>query len=436
MPKTQEDLKVRLFVLALLAAQLAQAADMPTNSMSLRQAREIALKQHPRISVANLTALAARQATKEVQSSLLPNIYGSATAVGTADPNNTRIAAGGLNNPLIYEREAEGITISQLITDFGRSWDLTKSARLHERSEEMNVEAARAQILLEVDNAYFSTLESQSVLAVALETVRERRLVLEQTRALATNKLRSELDVSFASVDYDQARLILAKAQNDLQAGFAVFSTLLGERRPQTYLLSDEPLPAFVTNDSSALILEALAQRPDLNQLRLQRDAAREFARAQGKLNYPTLSAVGTAGVIPTGNSHLGPDYAAAGVNLNLPLYEGGLNAALRREADFRAKAADEALRDQEDNVARDVQVTKLNVDYSRQRLALTEQLLRNANQALELSQARFKIGSASIIELSQAELNQTSAQIAAADARYTYQIQRSALDFPLGLLR
>jgi outer membrane protein len=65
----------------------------------------------------------------------------------------------------------------------------------------------------------------------------------------------------------------------------------------------------------------------------------------------------------------------------------------------------------------------------------LTEELLRNASQALELSQSRFNLGSSSIIELSQAELNKTSAEIDAADARYTYQIQRSALDFQLGLL-
>ena len=425
-----------LLTLLLYVVQPLLGADAPTNSLTLAQARELALKQHPKISVANLTALAAHQATKQVQSALLPSIFGYVTAVGNADPNNTRIAAGGLNNPLIYEREAQGVSISQLITDFGRSSDLTKSAQLRERSEKMNVDATRAQILLEVDNAFFSSLESQLVLEVARETVSNRAFILQQTQALATNKLRSELDLSFASVDYDQAKILLAKAQIDVQASFAVLSDVLGEPRAKTYHLTDEPMAAYVTNNSSALILEALAQRPDLVQARYQRDAVQEFAQAQARLNYPTLSAVGAAGEIPTGNSHLGPDYAAAGINLTLPLYEGGLNAGLRREAQFRAKAAEEAVRDQEDNIARDVQVTSLSLDYAWQRLALTEELLRNANKALELSQARFKNGISSIIELSQAELNQTSADIAAADARYNYQIQRSALDFQLGRLR
>ncbi|MGA2751435.1 MAG: TolC family protein [Verrucomicrobiota bacterium] len=430
----------KLLVLLLLSLPFRHgwAADsVPApRKLTLRQAQELALKQNPKISVADLVALASQQATKELQSALLPNIFASATAVGTADPNNTRIAAGALNNPLIYEREADGATISQLITDFGRSWDLTRSAKLRARSERMNVVATRAQILLEVNNAYFSALESQSVLQVARETLRTRRLMLQQTQTLATNQLKSQLDVSFASVDYDQAGILLAKARMDVQAGFAVLSTVLGERSPQTFQLADEPMPPYHTNTYFSLVFEAWQQRPDLVQLRYQRDAAREFAQAERKLDYPSVNAVGTAGVIPTGNSHLADNYAAAGIDLDLPLYTGGLNAARRREADLRARAADEAVRDEEDRIGRDVQLTSLNLDYAYERLALTEQLLHNATEALELAQARFKIGSSSIIELSQAELNETSAQIAEAAARYDYQIQNSALDFQLGRLR
>jgi outer membrane protein len=403
--------------------------------LTLQQAREIALRQHPRISVAVLVTLAAKESMKEARAAFMPNVYGSVTAVDNTDPNNTRIAAGGLNNPIIYEREAEGVTVSQLITDFGRTWELTKSAKFRAKAEEMNLEATQEQILVEVDNAFFSSLSAQSVLAVAEQTLKTRGLSLEQTQSLATNQMRSSLDVSFASVDYDQAKILLAKAESDLKASFAVLATLLADRRPETFVLSDVAMPASITNGVPDLILEALAQRPDLARLRYQREAARDFASAEGKLLYPTLSAMGVAGLIPNGNSHLGPDYAAAGVNLNLPIFTGGLYTARRRAADYEAKEADETLRDEEDNVVRDVQVTKLDLDYALQRVGLTEQLLTNANTALELAQARFKSGISSIVELSQAEVNQTSAQIAEADARYQYQIQHSMLEFQLGRL-
>jgi outer membrane protein len=423
-------------LLAMALALRGAAAESPPRQLTLQQAQQIALTQHPRVSVASLTALAARQSAKAVQSAFFPNIYGSATAVGTADPNNTRIGAGALNNPLIYDREADGVTISQLITDFGRTSELSKSAKLHTRAEEMNLEATREQILLEVNNAYFSSLAAQSVLTVAEETVKSRQLILQQIQTLATNKLKSDLEVSFASVDLDQANILLAKAKSDLKASFAVLSTLLAEREPLTFTLADEPMPANITNDVSSLLQEALAQRPDLASLRFQRDAAKETAKAEGKLLYPTLSAVGTAGLIPTGAPQLPSDYAAAGVNLNFPLFTGGLYTARRREAELKATVANEELRDAENNIIRDLQITKLNLEYSYERLALTRQLLQNANQALELAQARFKGGISSIIELSQAELNQTSAQIGEANARFDYQIQHAALDFQLGRLR
>ena len=289
-----------LFIGIVLFALQAHAADnLATTAYAQAGGGRIAMEKHPKISVATLQALAAKQAVREVRSSLLPNVYASVTAAGSADPLNTRIAAGGLNNPVIYDRNAEGFTISQLITDFGRSWELTKSSKLQAQAADQNVQATRSQILLEINAAYFAALESQSVLRVVRETVKDRELLFQQVQTLATNKLKSELDVSFAAVDLAQARMLQAKAENDLNAGFATISTLLDEREPLTFDLAEETnAAANVTENISALILEALQQRPDLAQLRSEHEAAAEFARAEGKLSYPTISAIGTAGIM------------------------------------------------------------------------------------------------------------------------------------------
>lgn len=425
----------RVFLFLNLFCFSGLAANEPIR-LTLREAQQMALTNHPRISVATLTALAAQEVTKEVRSAYLPNIYASATAADNADSGNTRIAAGGLNNPRVYEREADGITISQLITDFGRTSELTRSAKLRSRAEKVNIEATREQVLLEVDNAFFSALSAQAVMQVSQETVKTRQFVQQQTSQLATNKMKSLLDLSFADVDLDQAKILMVKARNDLNSSFAVLGAVLAMREPHTFVLADEPLPGRLTNDIYGLIFEALSQRPELVRLRYQSDAAKEFARAQGKLVYPTVQAMGVAGVIPTGQSQFAPDYLAGGVNINVPLYSGGLYTARRHEAEDQAKAASENLRAEEDDIIRDVQITKLNLDYAFDRIALTQQLLENANKALELAQARFRAGLSSIVELSQAELNQTSAQIAEANARYDYQIKHSALEFQLGHLR
>src|SRR5258707_4163885 len=101
-------------------AGISGAEDLKPRPLTLKEAEEIALQKHPRISAAALKALAAQQVTREVRSAYFPSLFANVTSVGTPD-QNTRIAAGALNNPSIFERNAEGVTVSQLITDFGRT---------------------------------------------------------------------------------------------------------------------------------------------------------------------------------------------------------------------------------------------------------------------------------------------------------------------------
>ncbi len=403
--------------------------------LTLTQARELSIKNHPRITAAELIALASHEIVREARSAYYPSVTANATAVGTA-ASNTRIAAGGLNNPLILERNAEGVTVSQLITDFGRTHNLTASSKSQEQAQEQNALATRAQILLALDSAYFSTLQAQSLLSVATQTVATRQLTFEQVNQLAQNKLKSTLDVSFARVNLQEAMLLQAQATNDLEAAFAGLINLLGERNPPNYHLVDEPLPTAPSSDAAQLVQEALRNRPDLVQSRYQVEAARSLARAERDLHYPTISAVGTAGIVPIGDSQLRDNYAAAGVNFSLPIFEGFLYSAKQKEAQFRARAAAEDLRDAENNVIRDVKIASMNLDYAAARLDLTAKLLESANEALDLAKTRYQVGSSSIVELSQAELSQTEAQIAQARARYEYQTRSSILNYEIGELR
>jgi outer membrane protein len=416
------------------ALTTASGADAPP--LRLQEAHEMALRSHPAISVADLRALAARQVTRQFRSGFFPTLSANAVAVGAANDNTRLSAIGALNNPTIFDRNAEGLILSQLITDFGRTANLTGSAKLRAQAEANNAQATREQILLAVDGAFFSAQQAQSVTRVAEQTVAARQLFLDQVSALATNKLRSDLDVSFARVNVEEGRLLLSKAQNDLQAAFAQLANLMGLREPKTYRLVEQPMPPEVSTNVSEFVQLALQSRPDLLSLRNSQEAAFKFARAERALRYPTLSAVGSAGVVPIGNSALGDNYAAGGVILTLPLYAGGLYSARQQEAELRSRAAEESLRDLENNVVRDVRIAWLNAQNAFDRLRITGQLLDNAKQSYDLAQARYSNGISSIVEFNQAQLNLLSAQIAYADTQYEYLLRRSALSFQTGSLR
>jgi outer membrane protein len=412
----------------------ANAEDAP--QLTLTEAHEAALRSHPQISVADLKDLAARQVTRQFRSAFFPTLSANAVAVGTANENTRLSAIGALNNPTIFDRNAEGLMLSQLITDFGRTANLTGSARLRAQAEANNAQATREQILLAVDGAFFSAQQAQSVTRVAKQTVAARQLFLDQVAALATNKLRSDLDVSFARVNVEDGRLLLSKAQNDLQAAFAQLANLMGLREPKPYHLVEQPMPLEVSTNVSDLVQLALQSRPDLLSLRNSHEAAFKFARAEKALHYPTLSAVGSAGVVPIGNSALGDNYAAAGLILTLPLYAGGLYSARQQEAELRSQAAAEGLRDLENNVVRDVRIAWLNAQNAFDRLRITSQLLDNAKQSFDLAQARYSNGISSIVEFNQAQLNLLSAQIAYADTQFEYLLRRSTLNYQTGSLR
>jgi outer membrane protein len=184
------------------------------------------------------------------------------------------------------------------------------------------------------------------------------------------------------------------------------------------------------------MIAQALRDRPDVAAERLSAEAASKFADAERALFRPVVSAVGVAGVTPYRDSTLNEHYSAAGFNVSVPVFNGGLYSARRSEAAYRAQAADQALRDLENRVARDVTLAWVQTRTAYQRVDLTNQLVAQAGDALDLAQQRYTMGLSSIVELTQAQLNKTQADIDQASARYDYQSRAAALKFQTGALK
>ncbi len=132
---------------------------------------------------------------------------------------------------------AAGVTVSQLVTDFGRTANLAESAKLRASAQEQIVGNTRAAILIEVDQAYYQALAADTVLQVAQAVVENRRLTLRQVRALAQSSLKSTLDVSFAEVAVSEAELALFRAENDVQASRARLAAALGTTQTERFEL-------------------------------------------------------------------------------------------------------------------------------------------------------------------------------------------------------
>lgn len=418
---------------AIRAEQSALPSATPV-PLSLEDAERLAVDRHPLIRAGRYAALAAGETVRETRSVYFPTVLGSFTGAAAAD--GTRVAAGGLNNPTILDRFAAGVGVSQLLTDFGRTSDLVGSSRLTADAREKDVETRRADVLLAVDRAYFDALRAQAVLKVAHQTVDARQLVVDQIEALAGSQLKSGLDVSFAKVNLGEAQLLLVQARNDVDAAYVTLSAAMGSSERMTYALADDSLPPAPDDDGAALVARALRNRPDLAAQRLAEEAAEKFAAAERSLWMPSVSFVGAAGFTPYHQVGLTDRYSAAGINVTVPLSNGNLLSARRAEAAFRAQSQTQTVHDLETRVARDVTVAWLDARTAFQRVDLSAQLLAQARDAAELAKARYDLGLSSIVELTQAQLNQTRAEIDQATARYQYQIKTRVLRYQTGRLR
>ncbi len=410
----------------------APAAASPASGareLTLAQAEALALKNNPQITIGKLQALVARQYVREARSALLPNAYLSVTAV---DSNpGSRLAAGGLNNPILFPRAAEGATVGQLITDFGRSTNLLSSSQAQAKAEDENSAATTAQIILAVDQSFYNVLETKALVVVAQQTVDSRQLFVDKIKALTDAKLKSDLDLSFASVDLARGKLLLLEARNNYQSSLASLSAILGYPDQQDFqLLEEQAAIAAPAPDVSPLIQQALQQRPEVLALQDEVQSAQKFSSAEHDLWRPTISALGVVGEAPVRDNRIPNWYGAVGVNINIPVFNGSLFNARAKAADLQTEVNRQKLAGLRNNIARDVRTSWQDTNRAYERLSVTQQLREQAGLALDLAQSRYNLGLGSIVEFSQAELQKTEADIADTDAKYQYRLTQIVLAY------
>ena len=421
------------------SSQATPAAPADSGSqmtLTRMQAEQLALKNNPRVSVSQLLALAQHQVVREARAADLPTANGAITAEKALDAS--RISAGTLTASRLLTHAGAGGNFTQLVTDFGRTHNLVLTQKLQEQAAKANSLASKEEIVLAADQAFYDALTAQAVLQVARQTVQARQATQTQVNQMTENKLKSTLDLSFANVNLSQSQLLQLDARNNADATMAALDTVLGLDHEVAYqLINDASQNPEPPPDFQPLIQTALAQRPDLQSLAFGQQSAQKFARAQWDQRLPSITAAGTVGTIPIRvdqyyNSNW---WGGIGVNMNIPIFNGFLYGAEAKEAEYRAQADAERTRDLRDRIVRDVRSSWLQANTAYQRIGVTAELLKQANLALQLAQTRYQLGLSSIVELSQAQLQQTSAAIDNTNAQYEYRLSLATLNYQTGTM-
>ena len=429
---------ISAIVLAASAAGIFAQPAAPTK-LSLQDAESLALKNHPQVMAAQNVYSAMNERVTEVRSAYYPQVSGEMT--GSQGNIGARIGAGYLSASRLFNRYGDGVIIDQLITDSGRTPNLVASSRLNADAANQTVQATKYDVLMRVNQVYFDTLRAQALVRVADETVAARQTVSDQVTTMFNNKLKSEVDVAFASVELSRAKLMQLQAQQQVQSQFAELTRALGSQDAATYQLAEEPVPPSPATNAEDLVQQALNARPELASLKSTRDAAYKYERAERDLSLPTAKFVGVGGYMPYVDQITLPrvipqEYEGVAVNLEVPILNGGLFKARREEAHYRAMEADQRLRNEAEQIARDVRSAWANANVSYRRMDVTAEMVRQARLARELAQQRYQLGLSSIVALTEALLNLTAAEVDDVNAKYDYQTLYAGLQYTIGALR
>ena len=148
---------------------------------------------------------------RETRSAELPTANAAITAVQAEDAS--RISAGSLTPRVCLHTPGLAVAFTQLITDFGKTSNLVASSKLQEKAQNANALATTEDIVIATDQAFFDALQAQALLKVATQNTATRQTTQSQISSYTQNKLKSTLDLSFADVNFSQAKLLELNAK-------------------------------------------------------------------------------------------------------------------------------------------------------------------------------------------------------------------------------
>ena len=402
--------------------------------LSLQQAIELGLDNHPLVQEAGASLKAATARAEQARAIYYPHVDANFDMAAGAGRLNPRFLVGGFLVQPNLSQYVGGVSINQRIFDFGFSQHTVDSAHRAERAQEQDIGARQALVVVNVQTAYLVSLKHQRLVQIAEETVRERGIIKGQIEALYRQQLKSKLDVDLVQVELTNAESQLVRARNGLKSGFANLNRAMGITGAEDYVLEDLPIEIRHQRPLDSLISDSLSH-PEFRKAKELTASAEAKISAAKRQYLPTVSAYASGGDFQVFDSSRAQanqtgGWWAAGGFVSMPLFTGFMIENQIREAKALKAAAEAASLNIEQALTQQVTNSYLDTISFAQQIKLGEEQVKTAQEALSLAKQRYKLGLGSIVEVTQAEVALTAAQTRLAEAQYDYKIAEVTLAY------
>lgn len=404
------------------AAPAAGAAPSPEGAVrwTLDDVVRIALAKHPLVGQADAETRAAAARKGQSESGYYPSVN---LATGYS---RSRIFSSLIRKSFTTNTDSLQGTVSQLVTDFGRTGAGVRQADALLAATRETGRAVRSDVAFSAKVAFFNVLRARKILDVRRETVRQRESLLRQATAFYEAGIRARIDVARAEANLYQARADLTSAENDLRVGRIDLLNRMGIDAPAGYELAESPELESLPGTTGDWIREAEGARPELRAL-IERERAAESALRAARAGYaPVVTAGGGYGYaaedFPFRQNYL------LSLTMSVPVFSGFLTREQVAEAEAQRASAAYAVSDFRRQVRIQVERAALGIREAADRYEARRKENEASAENLRLATARYEVGAGDIIEMIDAQAQMTRSDTDTIDARYDQSIAVATL--------
>lgn len=335
-----------------------------------------------------------------------------------------------------YEETSLALSLSQSLFNRANS-RLQDQARLGVMQAEAQYAAIGQALILRVATAYFDVLRAEANLEFSLSELDAIERQLEQAQGRYEVGLVPITDVRTAQAQRDLAVAQEIAARNQLSTAQEALRLISGGSADDLANLADDlPLESPQPADIEQWVDLAMEQNLDLVIARLARDSSETQVEIERAARLPTVDLVGTAASTTTESPiSSDADVATISLQLSVPLLTGGRINAQVAQARAESLSRGEQLLAQERATAQQARDGFRGVQASISRVNALRQALVSTQQSAEATEAGFRAGTRTSVEVLQALRDTYSAQSDYASARYDYILNRLNLQAAAGTL-
>lgn len=417
-------------------ADVAPAADAAliggNQPLTLVQLTDLALRRNPKTRLAWAAIRSSEAGVEIARAGYWPTINATLSA-----QRNRVLNFSGLPFATLT-RYGASVSLSYLLWDFGTRSGQLDQAKFELAASYLSQDQTLQDVILQVEQAYYQVLGFQAVVEANRLSLKDAETNLAAARDRRTSGVATLGDVYKAEAAYAGAQLTLQQSEGQLAGARGQLATAIGDS-PDTPLMlapwEQEVAPALPERDVTDLIADARNARPDLLASKVREESAAANITATRGRGLPSLDFSANAGHNKTLNVGKSSQYSML-LNLNVPLFAGFGDRAAVRQAEAQLDTARATTDDLRNQVELQVWQAYQDLRTARATLESSAAQLKSAQLAEDISNARYKNGLDTILDLLSAQTTLANARVQEVQARLNWAAARAALGHAVGGLK